>query len=325
MVTCVPSPLYQGRGGYKNWITPGAFNNGFFGCASVLVFSASRSSGLDLVSLGAAESTKLPEGFFKASNRSFWTLSVLRLLSTLVTSFQAPYTDLRLLSAASYLDAGASPISIAMVDRGTPRIGIMLLQALVVATQLSVALSSVFGGSRAITSLASQDQAPRLFALRDRSGRPIISLGIVAIAGLLGFISTSDLFPVLFTWLIGAGGIPALFVQTSIFVAHIRFRKGLKKQGRSLSRFRYRWLPGTVCSWVGMSFNLLVLACQVWTGIGPMGFSEILSERVTGSEFATYVYIPVLIAFYGTCKLWRHTQWRRSLEMEFAFHSCNIR
>ena len=123
----MPNRSYQGRGGYNNWIKPGAFNNGFFGCASVLVFSASRSSGLDLISLGAPESTKLPEGFFMASKCSFWTLTVLRLLSALVTGLQAPYTDLRLLGASSYLDVAASPISIAMADRDTPRMGLKAL------------------------------------------------------------------------------------------------------------------------------------------------------------------------------------------------------
>jgi amino acid transporter len=255
-----------------------------------------------------------------ASKCSFWTLTVLRLLSAFVTGLQAPYTDLRLLDASSYLDVAASPIRIAMADRDTPRMGLKLLQGLVVLTQLSVALSSVFGVSRAITSLAWQGQAPRLFTLRDRSGRPMMSLGIAAIAAFLGFISTSDLSPVLFAWLLGIGGIPALFVQTSIFVAHIRFRKGMRKQGHSLSRFSGRWLPGTVGSWVGIFFNLLVIACQIWTGIGPMGFSEVLSEKVIGSEFAAYVYIPASIALYGAYKLWRQTRWRRSLEMEFTIN-----
>lgn len=269
------------------------------------------------MSLGALESTRSPEGVSMAAKYSFWTLTALRLLSALATGLEAPYTDLRLISASNYPDAAASPISIVMVDRNTPEIAFRFLQGLVVLTQLSVALSLVFGGSRAITSLAWQNQAPKFCTLRDQSGRPVMSLGIAAIVALLGFISTSDLFPVLYAWLMGVGGPAALFVQTSIFVAHIRFRNGLRKQGHSLSSLSHRYLLALVRSWMGIFFNLLVFACQIWTGIGPMGFSEILSEQVIGSEFATYIYIPAVIVLYGVYKLWCPTRWRRSLEMEF--------
>lgn len=245
----VATRLRHIRGGYNYWRKPGAFNNGFFGYASTLVFSMSRSSGSDLISLGAQESTRMPDRFSTVSRCSFWTFAVLRLLSSFITGLEAPYTDLRLLSTSWSLDVVASPISIAMTGIGTTQTGLKFLEVAVLLTQVSGVLSSIFGVSRAITSLARQDQAPRLFTLNDPSGRPTLSLGLATFTAFLGFVTVSELSSVVFAWLVGISGIPVLFIQISIFVAHIRF---------NVSRLNKRYSTGTMGSWVGISFSRLL-------------------------------------------------------------------
>lgn len=311
---------FQGPEAFAYWKTPGAFNSGLFGTAAVLFFSGTNPSGLDLISLATRESNQMPGKFPAAIRAFFWILSTIRIFSAVIAGVEAPFTDLRLLDSTTDFDVTVAPIGISIVDYGVPHVGVIFLKIICVLAQLSTSFSAIFGASRAIVALALQGQAPDVLVLRDRQGRPLISIWIAALLAVCGFIALSDFPDLLLIYIVSLGGIPVLFVHLTIFVAHIRFHSGLQIQGRSISGIMFKCSIGQVGSWFGIIFNLGVIASQLWTGLARTGYSEALSVGLVGSEFVSYVYIIISLGLYTSYKLWYRSRWRKAAEMDFSIH-----
>lgn len=212
----------------------------------------------------------------------------------------------------------SSPLAIATASHRMAPVTLTLLRICNIITRLSAALSAAFGGSRAIFALATQRQAPCLFALRDGQGRLLISLVIAVSLALLGFTALSKLPQLLLIYVVDSGGFPILFIHLTIFVAHVRFRRGLRKQGRAVSCVKQVWSTGLIGSYFGIVFNSIVIFCQLWTALAPTGYSETLSVQIMGLFFMSYVYIPVLMILYIGYKLRCRTKWRRSAEIDYS-------
>jgi amino acid transporter len=124
-------------------------------------------------------------------------------------------------------------------------------------------VSAVYGGSRTLTALAQQGYAPKLFTYVDRSGRPLPSVAVHLLCGVLAYVNLSANGPTVFAWLLGLSALAALFTWGSICLAHIRFRKAWALQGHSLDEIPFKAVAGVWGSWIGLGLNILVLAATV--------------------------------------------------------------
>ena len=75
MINCGGNPG-EGYIGGKNWVTPGAFNNGFQGFCSNLVTAAFSFGGTELVGLAAAETHNPSKSLPKAIKQVFWRIAI---------------------------------------------------------------------------------------------------------------------------------------------------------------------------------------------------------------------------------------------------------
>lgn len=308
------------QGGYiggKYWIDPGAFNNGFKGLCSVFVNAAFAFAGTELVGLAAAETANPRKSLPTAIKQVFWRIAIFYVVSLTLVGLLVPFTDHRLVSGDSSADAKASPFVIAIKNAGISGLPSVMNVVIMIAV-LSVGNSSVYGSSRTLAALAEQGQAPRFLAYIDRKGRPLWAILIASAIGLLCFLAASKQQTTAFMWMMAISGLSSIFTWGSVCLAHIRFRRAWKVQGHSLDELAFRSQPGVIGSWIGFTFNCLVLVAQFWTGFAPIDFGELTAAARVESFFSVYLAAPVVLLFYIPYKFWYRTEIMRAHEMDLT-------
>ena len=301
--------------GGKYWQDPGAFHNGFKGLCSVFVNAAFAFAGTELVGLAAAETANPRKSLPTAIKQVFWRITLFYVVSLTLVGLLVPYTDNRLLNQSNAVDATASPFVISIVNAGIEGLPSVFNVVIMIAV-LSVGNSSIYGSSRTLAALAEQNQAPKILAYIDRKGRPIVSIGVASVLGLLAFFAGSAKQKAAFDWMIALSGLSSIFTWGSICLAHIRFRRGWKIQGHQLEELAFRSQPGIIGSWIGFFFNCLVLIAQFWTAAWPIGYGALSSGQQAESFFKVYLAAPVVIIFYVPYKLWYRTPFIRTFNMD---------
>lgn len=220
------------------------------------------------------------------------------LVSLTLICFLVPYNDDRLLGASS-VDVNASPFVIAIElggIKGLPHV----MNAVILVSVISVASTCVYATSRTLTSLAEQGLAPKICAYVDRAGRPLVAIGISNLFALLAFIAASGKQAEVFSWLMSISALSSIALWISINWAHIRFRRGLKAQGRGTDELTFVAQTGTLGSYFGCIVFALVLVAQFWIALFPIGGSPNAEDF-----FMTYLGAVILIVFYVAHKVWK--------------------
>lgn len=284
--------------GAEFWHNPGAFANGFKGVASVFVTAAFAYAGVELVGLAAAESENPRRALPRAIKQVFWRILMFYLVSLTLICFLVPYNSERLLGASS-VDVTASPFVIAIESGGISGLP-HVMNAVILISVISVASTSVYASSRTLTSLAEQGLAPSFCAYIDRAGRPLAAIIICNIFALLAFIAASNKEAEVFDWLMSISALSSIASWISINWAHIRFRRGLKTQGRSTDELTFVAQTGVIGSYLGGTIFVLVLIAQFWIALFPVG-----DESSAYNFFLSYLGGVILIVFYIGHKIWK--------------------
>jgi amino acid transporter len=303
--------------GGKYWHNPGPFNNGFKGLCSVFVNAAFAFSGTELVGLAAAETANPRKSLPTAVKQVFWRISLFYIVSLTIVGLIVPYNEPMLLNNDENSSTVASPFVIAIRNAGIQGLP-SVFNAVIMIAVLSVGNSSIYGSSRTLAALAEQRQAPKIFAYIDRQGRPLVSIAFASTLGLLAFLAGANrkLQENAFNWLLALSALSAVFTWFSICLAHIRFRKGWKVQGHSLSELAFRSQPGVIGSWIGLILNALVLVAQFYVSVAPIDYTTLSVSGRLQRFFSVYLALPVTIAFYIPYKLYYRTPVIRSHNMD---------
>ena len=190
------------------------------------------------------------------------------------------------------------------------------MNTVIMVSVVSIGVSGVYGGSRCLTALSQQGYAPKVFSYVDRSGRPLYSVLFCLFWGVLAYINLNPTGATVFNWLVSLSGMAALFTWGSICFAHIRFRKGWKLQGHSLSELAFKSQPGVIGSWIGFIFNCIVLIGQFWVAMFPIDYASKTTSELVQSFFSVYLALPVTLLFYFPYKFWYRTKIIRSHNMD---------
>ncbi|RMD44238.1 hypothetical protein DV735_g861, partial [Chaetothyriales sp. CBS 134920] len=289
--------------GFKLWHNPGAFNNGFKGLGSVFVTAAFSFAGTELIGLAAAETENPRKTLPSALKQVFWRITLFYVVSLLLIGTLVAYNDPRLLDGTSSADAKASPFVISIQDAGIQALpGVM--NVVIMLSVLSVANSAIYGSSRTLAALAEQRQAPHILAYIDRKGRPLVAIIFASSIGLLGYLAASGRQQEAFDWMLAFTGLSSILTWGSICLAHLRFRAAWRLQGHSLDELGFQSPVGTLGSWFGLIFNILILVAQLWTGIWPVGWREKSGSEIAANFFQAYLTLPVVTVMYLGYKLY---------------------
>ncbi|EGV64763.1 hypothetical protein PSN45_005109 [Yamadazyma tenuis] len=284
--------------GARYWHHPGPFANGAKGTISVLITAVYSLAGTELIGLTASESkgnprTELPH----AIKLVFYRIVVFYMVTLTLVGFLVPWNSDQLVGSSSS-DASASPFVIAINSAGI-KVLPSIFNVVVLIALLAIGNSAVYGFSRTILSLAQQGLAPRIFMYVDRAGRPLMGILVAAVVGLLAFVSATPDQEVVFAWLMALSGLSTLFTWASVSLVHLRFRMGMKAQGRGLDELPYLANTGVGGAIVGLVTSVVILVLQFWISLYPVGRAP--NAKVF---FQNYLGAVVVLVFFVGHKLY---------------------
>lgn len=264
----------------------------------------------------------------KATKQVVWRIVFFYVISLLCVGFIVPYTNPDLLGGASAVDT--SPFVITADLAGIHGFGNFMNFIIFIST-LSVGNSSVFGASRTLLAIVEMKQvirqdyrmkSCRVLALKglflsfivwsvqgpewlgyvDRAGRPLVSLVMSLLFGLIAYVNTDPVQSAkCFLWLLAISGLSALFTWLSICVAHIRFRAAWAKAGHTVEELPFTAQFGVTGSIIGALINFLALVACFYTSLFPtFGYPAPAHDDLTLSSyyfFSNYLAFPVIVAF----------------------------
>jgi yeast amino acid transporter len=265
---------------------------------SVFISAAFAFSGAELVGLAAAETDNPRKSLPKACKQVFWRIALFYIVSLTLVGLLVSQNDPRLIGSSG-ADAAASPFVIALVSHGIKGLPSVVNVVICVAV-LSVGNSCVYAASRGMCAFAQQGSSPKWMNLDyvDKRGRPLVSIIIVSIFGLISFVAASNKEVDVFNWLYAFCGLSALFTWGCICLAHTRFRMALKVQGRDTSELTFVSPVGVIGSYYGFIVIVFVFIVQFWIAAWPQGYKEMSPTDIAQNFFETYLSFPVVFAFY---------------------------
>jgi amino acid transporter len=259
---------HRGYIGAKYWhqpYSPGGFNNGFKGFCTVFVTASFAFGGTELTGLAAAESENPRKQIPKATKQVFWRITFFYVVNLFILGLLVP-SNSPVLLGSSGANTKASPFVLAIETAGVKGLP-SVFNAVITISVISVANSATYGSTRTIQALAGQGMAPKFLAYVDKHGRPVPTVILQLIFGLLAFANESNNGSVLFTWLLALSGLANFFVWGSICLAHIRFRGAWKRAGHSTDELPYRASFGVWGSWLGILLNFVCLMAQIYVAL----------------------------------------------------------
>jgi AAT family amino acid transporter len=202
--------------------------------------------------------------------------------------------------------AKTSPFTIAFSMAGSKIAG-SFVNAVILTSVVSAGNHALFAGSRLLYSLGINGHAPKVFTKLTRFQVPWVSVIFTSvISGLLfglSFVGAGQLW----IWLQNLVGVSNQLSWICISIASLRFRAGLKAQGKEhLLPFKNWTYPaGPILAVVLNSFLVLV---QGWSCFSPT-FDVV-------SFISFYIELPIMAVMIIGWKLLKRTNFRRARDMD---------
>lgn len=308
----------RGYIGVKYWQAPeSAFRNGFKGFCSVFVTASFAYGGTEMTGLAAAEAANPKRDIPRATRQVFWRIFFFYVVNLFILGLIVPASS-GVLLGSSGANTKASPFVLAIKMAGVKGLP-SVFNAVITISVISVANSATYASTRTIQSMASAGMAPQFLAKVDSKGRPMPTIILQLLFGLLAFIneapSTGDQ---VFTWLLALSGIANFFLYGSICLAHIRFRQAWKFQGHTLDELPYKAPLGIIGSYACVALNIICLIASFYSSLfvsySLSAFLRILliSIQPLGGEpdaevfFQGYIALPLILLLYA---IWKGYSW----------------
>lgn len=297
----------RGYIGAHYWHDPGAFANGFKGFCSVFVTASFAFAGTELTGLAAAEAKDPVKAIPKATKQVFWRIFFFYIVNLFIVGLIVPYNSDRLLGSGGAAYTKASPFVIAIEMAGVKALP-SIFNVVITLSVISVANSATYGSTRTLQALAARGMAPKILAYVDKKGRPIPTIILQLLFGLLAFINEANTGggttgTQVFTWLLSLSGLANFFVWGSICLSHIRFRLAWKANGHTVQELPYRAMFGIWGSILGIFLNFICLAAQFYVAVFPIGG---VPGGTASAEafFEAYLAAPLILFLYLIWKIY---------------------
>ncbi|CAH0054582.1 unnamed protein product [Clonostachys solani] len=288
--------------GFKYWGSPGPFVQylgvqgslgqflGFWSACSTVIFAY---SGIETISLTAAETRNPRVAIPRAAKRVFWRVLIFYVITIFMVGMIVPSDNPQLLGKKT---TASSPFVIAATLAGIGGIP-HFINAIVITSAWSSGNSMMLHYTRYLYGMAKKGHAPRLFTRLNRFRVPWINTLFFGSFIGLAYMSTSAGAATIFTWLQDLASVAITINWIVILITYLRFYYGCKAQGIN----RHEELPYAspfqpYFSWAALTFFSLLLL----TG----GFSTFMTDNWDTHTFvSSYVNIPIIIIIYTGYKV----------------------
>ena len=217
----------------------GLFPNGIttlFVGVVVVIFSM---TGVEVVTVAAAESAEPAMAIRKAVNSVVFRILAFFVISTFLIAIIVPWNS---------VVPGESPFVTALDRIGIPGAADLLTLVILVAV-LSVLNSGLYTSSRLLFVMGARGDAPKWMSATNKRGVPVKGILSCTVVG-YGCVVLSALWPdTVFLFLINASGAVFLFVYLMICVSELKLRRVWERENPEILQFRmwlYPVLPSLV-------------------------------------------------------------------------------
>lgn len=282
--------------GFQYWNDPGAFNRGFKGVANTFVFASTFYSGTESIAIAAGETKNPSRAVPKAIRQTFYRIIFIYMGIAITYGITVPYNDPSLSRGSKTLK---SPMTIAIQRAGWEG-GAHLINSFILVTCISAINSSIYIGSRTIVNLANEGSAPSFLKWVNKRGVPYASVILMNALGLLSLMNVSTGAANAYNYIVNLSGVAVFVVWGNVCFYHLRFRKAMSLQGRSLTELPYKGLWYPVLPWFGIVVNIFLALIQGWSYFKPFD---------AGNWVDAYVLLPFFAVLFFFLKLVNKTKW----------------
>ncbi|OGE53487.1 hypothetical protein PENARI_c007G10449 [Penicillium arizonense] len=294
---------------FRYWKNPGAFNNGIKGIAKAFVQAAFSFGGGEHIAVIAGEVADPRRTIKKTVRPIFWRMFTFFVVNIWLVGMCIPSND-PLLSKSGTL---GSPFVIAIKRADVYGLA-HAINGFIFLSVISCGITSAYIASRSLTALADLNIVHPFFGRKDKQGRPYVSLIIsLGIGGGLCYLNTDSVGTLVYGWFSSLVAIATLFQWASIYIAHLRFRQGLKAQGKDLGSLPFKGLLTPWAQYFGLIIVLFVFGCEFYLACWP--FKEKGSVK---SFFSSYLAAPLFFFDYFVYKWYYKTNIVKPMEMDFG-------
>lgn len=210
--------------------------------------------GVEMLGITAGEAADPEKTLPRAVNNVIWRILIFYIGALFVLMMVQPWTA---------YSANASPFVVTLSKAGLVG-GAGILNFVVLTSALSACNANLFSASRLLWGLAASGSAPRRFRWVSKRAVPgvavSVSFGCTGIGVLINYVAPAQAF----TYITSVATIACLSAWAFIALAHLGFRRALRRTGEAVPAFHLRGAPWTA---------LLVLAAVVGVAIS-MGFTS---------------------------------------------------
>lgn len=218
-------------------------------------------SGIENITLAAAETQNARQVIPKAAKRVFWRVILFYVVTMLFVGMVVPSNHDRLLNSSG---TAASPFVIA-ADYANIKVIPHVINAIVITSAWSCGNYGMMAYIRYLYGLAKSGHAPKVFLRINRFGIPWVSAALYTAFMALGYLSTSAGAATVFTWLQDLLSIAILVNWTVISITFLRLYYGCKKQGIDREEFPYKSPFQPYYAWGCLTLFILLLLTSGWS------------------------------------------------------------
>ncbi|KAE9378092.1 amino acid permease-like protein [Stipitochalara longipes BDJ] len=305
VIVCGGGPHHHAYG-FQYWRNPGPFVEylgikddlgRFLGFWSSFGSAIYAYSGIENISIAAAEAQSPRRNIPIAAKRIFWRVCIFYILSIFMVGLIVPSDDPNLLHSTG--NAAQSPFVIAATRAGIKFVP-SIINFVVLTSAWSAGNSVLLGSTRTLYGMAREGHAPKIFLRTSRMGIPYVAVAFISLFIALGYMTLSDGASVVFGWLQDLVSVAALIGWIVICTVYLRFYYGCKVQGIDRSELPWKAPFQPYAAWLSLiSFALLLL-----TG----GYTVFIKGNWDDETFvSSYINIPIFILLYFGYKFIKKT------------------
>ncbi|KAJ5784318.1 Amino acid/polyamine transporter I [Penicillium pulvis] len=303
-------PATHGPIEFRYWKNPGAFKNGMKGIAKAFVQAAFSFGGGEHVAVIAGEIANPRNTIKKTVRPVFWRMFTFFVVNIWLVGMCVPSDDTDLATASGTL---ASPFVLAIKRADVWGLA-HAINGFIFLSVISCGITSVYVASRSLTALADLNIIHPFFGRKDAQGRPLVALAIsLGLGGGLCYLNCDNIGTVVYGWFSSLVAIATLFEWSACYIAHLRFRQGLKAQGKDLSTLPFKGLLTPWAQYISLLLVAFIFGCEFYLSCWPFG-----EKGSAKTFFSSYLAAPLFAFDYLAYKFYFKTKIVKSKDMDFS-------
>ncbi|KAF8452680.1 general amino acid permease [Boletus edulis BED1] len=218
---------WRNPGPFVSLLEPGATGR-FLGILVAITPAAFSLSGIELISITAAEAQQPRTNIIKAMRTVIFRLIFFYIASVIVVGMVVPSNNQALLRPGA--SAAQSPFVIAFQRAGV-KVLPSIINAVLITSAFSASNTFVFSGSRILYGLAVQKKAPKIFTTCTRNGLPWVAVIAAWLFSFLAFMVVSTASATVFNWFVSLATMSGFIGWITLNTTYLRYYYGLRRQG----------------------------------------------------------------------------------------------